>query len=286
MSVAPVQLTLGDADADYAAFLDKFKPKKTTDDCYTPPRVYEVVADYVARRFGRDRSAFVRPFWPGGDYQRVEYPEGCTVVDNPPFSIITPIVEWYASHRVPFFLFAPYLPNLGIARRRRDVTHLFAPVSVRYENGAEVATAFVHNLSPEIAAEADPELRRAIQAADDAGRSEARRNLPRYVFPPEVQTSSSLGYLANHGVACSIPRAACAPIGALDAMRLAGGKSVFGTGLLLSSSLASEVDRLRAEAAARPIDSPPGVEVQSAERVWQLSDRERRMVDMLDRAAT
>ena len=26
---------------DYAGFVEKFKPKKTTDDCYTPPAVYE-----------------------------------------------------------------------------------------------------------------------------------------------------------------------------------------------------------------------------------------------------
>ncbi len=38
MSTSPVQLTLGDADAEYSAFLEKFKPRNTTDDCYTPPR--------------------------------------------------------------------------------------------------------------------------------------------------------------------------------------------------------------------------------------------------------
>ena len=26
--------------ADYEGFVDKFKPKKTTDDCYTPAEVY------------------------------------------------------------------------------------------------------------------------------------------------------------------------------------------------------------------------------------------------------
>lgn len=25
---------------DYKAFVDKFKPKKTTDDCYTPQHIY------------------------------------------------------------------------------------------------------------------------------------------------------------------------------------------------------------------------------------------------------
>lgn len=28
---------------DYEGFVEKFKPKKTTDDCYTPPEIYEAV---------------------------------------------------------------------------------------------------------------------------------------------------------------------------------------------------------------------------------------------------
>ncbi len=32
---------------DYDGFVEKFKPKKTTDDCYTPPEVMEVVNSYV-----------------------------------------------------------------------------------------------------------------------------------------------------------------------------------------------------------------------------------------------
>ena len=28
---------------DYDGFVEKFKPKKTTDDCYTPPAVYDYV---------------------------------------------------------------------------------------------------------------------------------------------------------------------------------------------------------------------------------------------------
>jgi hypothetical protein len=30
-------------ELEYEAFVDKFKPKKTTDDCYTPPDVYDTV---------------------------------------------------------------------------------------------------------------------------------------------------------------------------------------------------------------------------------------------------
>ena len=54
--------------------------KKTTDDCYTPPEVYAVVLDYVRERWGVEESDVVRPFWPGGDYEAFEYPEGCVVV--------------------------------------------------------------------------------------------------------------------------------------------------------------------------------------------------------------
>ena len=78
---------------DYDGFCEKFKPKKTTDDCYTPPAVYDAVLDYVNRNVtpleGRE---VVRPFWPGGDYERHEYPKGCIVIDNPPFSITAQIV--------------------------------------------------------------------------------------------------------------------------------------------------------------------------------------------------
>ena len=59
---------------DYDGFVEKFKPKKTTDDCYTPPEVYEVVADYVSERFGVDRADMVRPFYPGGDFESFDYP--------------------------------------------------------------------------------------------------------------------------------------------------------------------------------------------------------------------
>lgn len=29
----------------YEKFVEKFKPKKTTDDCYTPPEVYKLIKD-------------------------------------------------------------------------------------------------------------------------------------------------------------------------------------------------------------------------------------------------
>lgn len=42
----------------YEEFVDKFKPKKTTDDCYTPGAIYEVVKDWAIKEmdWGEDDS--------------------------------------------------------------------------------------------------------------------------------------------------------------------------------------------------------------------------------------
>lgn len=97
----------------YEEFVEKFKPKKTTDDCYTPPEVYKVIKDWVCRRYGIDPEKIIRPFWPGADYQAMEYQGGCVVVDNPPFSILSKICEYYLDRGIPFFLFAPSLTCLS-----------------------------------------------------------------------------------------------------------------------------------------------------------------------------
>ena len=48
----------------YEQFVEKFEPKKTTDDCYTPPLVYEAVKGWACREYGIDPARVVRPFWP------------------------------------------------------------------------------------------------------------------------------------------------------------------------------------------------------------------------------
>ena len=138
--MAGEQLTFADESDDYRAFVEKFKPKKTTDDCYTPPEIYEVVLDWVVARYGIKRDGVMRPFWPGGDYEREEYPAGCTVVDNPPFSILSKICSFYMERSIKFFLFAPSLTALGAAGRRYvlDTNHIIPHGSITYENGAVV----------------------------------------------------------------------------------------------------------------------------------------------------
>lgn len=51
----------------YEDFVDKFKPKKTTDDCYTPPIVYDAVLDWARHHLDIVGRPVVRPFlsWRG-----------------------------------------------------------------------------------------------------------------------------------------------------------------------------------------------------------------------------
>ena len=51
--------------------------------------------DYVRGRWSIEEADVVRPFWPYGDFEAFEYPEGCVVVDNPSFSILARIQDFY-----------------------------------------------------------------------------------------------------------------------------------------------------------------------------------------------
>lgn len=250
---------------DYEGFVEKFKPKKTTDDCFTPPEIMEVVNAYVAERWGLDPGTFVRPFWPGGDYERFDYPEGCAVVDNPPFSIGTKIQEFYLNAGIPFFLFAPSLTILS-GRRCMDLCHIVCDANIVYENGAVVRTGFVTNLEQDNVLEADPALGDAIKEACRRLRREKVSAQPKYDYPMEVVTSARAQWYAAHHTPYRVRKADAARIAALDGQR-AVGKSIFGCGLLLSERAAAE--RAAAERAAA--------------RRWELSERERKMSRMLGR---
>jgi hypothetical protein len=270
---------------DYFDFVEKFKLQKTTDDCYTPTNVYEAVKNWVFLRYGLpEGTEIIRPFWPGANYETADYPDGCVVIDNPPFSIMAQIVDFYNKNHVRYFLFAPYLSNIGIGRGL-GCCHVIAPWRVRYENGAEVATSFVTNLDPEIIAEAAPDLRALIGKADNANRAMVSKPLPKYDYPDAVLTSTALGYLATHGTVFKVKRGECAFIRKLDEQ---GDRAIFGGGLLLSERAAAEraaAERVAAErAAAERVAAERVAAERAAERKWQLSPREREIQRMIVRA--
>ena len=162
---------------DYDGFVEKFKPKKTTDDCYTPEIVYNAIADWVANEYNLDKSVFFFFFYPGGDYERFDYGNKI-VVDNPPFSILSQIIKFYVDKGIKFFLFAP---TLVLCRYGDYCTVLPIGGDVTYENGAVVNTSFATNLEPhEIRARTPPTLYKAVDEANKINTQKDKKSLPKY----------------------------------------------------------------------------------------------------------
>lgn len=92
-----------------------------------------------SRSLRHRRMTVVRPFYPGGDYESLVYPDNCVVIDNPPFSIVSQIVRFYLKRGIKFFLFAPHLTLFSADL---DCTRIVCGAAIVYENGAKVNTSF------------------------------------------------------------------------------------------------------------------------------------------------
>lgn len=235
------QATFADSSAEYAAFEKKFlRHVKNTDDCYTPRAVYDVVLVWVLRRYQIVRDAqIVRPFYPGGDYEAFDYPPGCVVIDNPPFSRLRAIVRFYSIRGIKFFLFCPALTAFRECSRDLHTGVVIASgAHIIYDNGAFVRTAFCTNLSSNIL-EVSPELGEMIKSV-------VRRKASRSVVRRSVQWPD--GAICSVAAICairsplSVKFSEAAPIERLDNY----GK-LFGGGLLLAPSAVERVKAFREE---------------------------------------
>lgn len=260
---------------DYEGFVEKFKPKKTTDDCYTPPAVYEAVKDWVDKHImPLEGVRIVRPFYPGGDYEHAEYPEGCVVLDNPPFSMLAKICRFYNGRGIKYFLFAPGLTLFSAAPEESFVVIHHQPT---YENGAKVNTGFRTNIlggDPRIIVAGS--LSHAIEAADKASR--AVINPPKIGHPLEVVTSAMLRRSA-HYTDWTIPAAECHQIRKCD--NHPEGR-LFGDGFLISERAAME--RAAMERAAMERAAMERAERERKHVSYGLSDRELEIVRGLGNA--
>ena len=238
---------IDEGDEEYQAFLEKFVPKKTTDDCYTPELVYDAVAKWVAEEYHVAPRHFVRPFYPGGDYQAFDYLPDAIVVDNPPFSILSEIIRFYMKRGIRFFLFGPTL-TLFSSSSSSLVTAIPTAATVVYENGASVNTSFITNLEdPSIRLRSAPTLYRAVTAAVEETLRAKRVELPKYAYPDNVVTSAFVARLSRYGIDFSVSRAESVSIDALDAQKEQG-RAIYGKGYLVSERAAAE--RAAAERAA------------------------------------
>lgn len=273
---------------EYQDFVEKFEPKRTTDDCYTPDLVYEAVVQYCEDQYGLNRSNFVRPFYPGGDYQHEAYPQGCVVVDNPPFSIESEIVRFYIARGIKFFLFAPALTLFtgGSA----ECTALPVGARITYENGAVVPTSFLTNLDPaHIRVRTAPKLYQMLDKANSENLDAGKKNIPKYTYPDEVITAALVQRWSKYGVDFKARSDECERISALDAQKECG-KAIFGNGYILSGSAATRRAKAEEEAVAKAEKAAAEAVAAAEERAagiiagaiaWQLSDREREIVRRL-----
>lgn len=246
---------------DYAGFVEKFKPKKTTDDCYTPEAVYDVVVRYVGRHIDLSGLNIVRPFYPGGDYEAVEYTAKDIVIDNPPFSILSKIVRFFNANGVRYFLFAPHLTLFSGGKQ---CTMIVAGANITYNNGAVVSTSFITNTFGDGAIMTAPELCREIKEAC----KQSDKRLPKYVYPKTVLKVSDLDILNRNGVEIAIPRKSLYYTSKLNSQSKT---NIYGGGYLLSRSEAARLEAARLEAARL-----------EAATVWALSPEEEAIVDSLE----
>lgn len=259
---------IDETDPEYQAFIEKFKPKKTTDDCYTPEYIYDAVATFVCEEFGLKRSQFKRPFYPGGDYQKEKYEVGEVVVDNPPFSIISEIVSFYSERKIPFFLFAPTL-TLFTGNASKHCTFLPLGVTITYGNGAVVNSSFVTNLYPsDIILYNAPKLYKLVKEAEEKAKDERNKRVAKYRYDDHLLFSHQIDKISEAGLEFTLHRDECALLSKLDCQSEMG-KAMFGKAFLLNDKKTDEFVALKKEAEALK---------KEAERkrtiVWDFSERE------------
>jgi len=261
-----------DLFSDHDAFVEKFEVKKTTDDCYTPPDIFNIILDYVNKNCDTQGKQIIRPFYPGGDFEQIEYPDNCVIIDNPPFSMISKIARFYIARNIPFFLFAPHLTLFS---SDIDCTHIVCACDIIYDNGATVKTSFLSNMFGNA---------KVIGAADLLQRfkdyNEGKKvNLPKYVYPNEVLTVSMVSCIIERGISLRIDKGDTAHCRGLDSQKTHK-KGIFGSGFLLSEKAAAEKAAAEKAAAEKAAAEKAAAEKENV-IVWELSAKERKIIDSL-----
>ena len=224
---------------NYDAFLDKFDVKKTTDDCYTPKEVMDIILNYVNEKYPLENKQIIRPFFPGGDYENINYPYNAVVIDNPPFSIITKICKYYIERNIKFFLFCPHLTAFS---SNIDATHIIASADITYENNATIKTAFVSNLYNDLKIIGDANLHLKFKELQEKNKV----NLPKYEYPEHIVTVSKVAYCVEKGINIQFEKKDLKHYRGMDSQKKHG-KALFGSRFIASNKAAA------AQAAAQAV---------------------------------
>lgn len=248
---------------DYEGFLDKFEVKKTTDDCYTPDNIYKLILDYVKSKIDLSELKIIRPFYPDGDFENIDYPKDCIVIDNPPFSIISKIVRFYIDNDIKFFLFAPHLTLFSANLR---CTAIVSGCDIVYENGATVKTSFLSNLFGDIRIMTAPELYNGVNKINN----NKKVNLPKYEYPNNILTVSQAQKIVEGNINWEVSFNQCKHIYQLESQKKHK-KTLFGSGFLLSEKVAAE------KVAAEKVVAEKEIKI-----IWELSHKELEIIKSLD----
>lgn len=240
----PIYLTKGGGIKpikDYDTWFNNLRGNvKTSDDVFTIPLVYEEVLKYINEKIiPIDSIEIQRPFYPGGDYQKdaETYNEKSVVIDNPPFSISSEILDFYIKNNIKFFIFTNGLTIFHYLNR--DV-HLLCPyANIEYDNGAKINTCFIHNLLPK-GVTIGGELRRRLKNLSKINKKERNK----YAYPNEVLSVSQSSELANrinydHTVT-NYRAVSCLNVNGKQ-------RRVFCKAMILSKSEQEKIDKIRAE---------------------------------------
>ena len=265
---------LDEDDPEYQEFVKKFEAKRTTDDCYTPDVVYDAVADWVASEYNVSRANFVRPFYPGGDYQKEKYKTTDIVVDNPPFSIMSEILKFYKANGIKFFLFGPHLTLFS--NTSADFTCLPIGVPVTYKNGANVNTSFITNMEPEeIRFRSEPRLYAAVKAATMEYRKEISNKQADYAYDKHLFLTSHLCTMSLLGYDFKVTREESELISKLHSQE---GKdtAIFGHAYIVSEAAYQRRMEFEKERAQREAEKLLERAKQKEEQttIWPMSDVE------------
>ena len=229
----------------YEEFVAKFKKNapKTTDDCYTPQPVYEVVKEYALKPAGltEETCTPVRPFYPGGDYRNYDYPADAYVIDNPPFSILSKIRRFYMERGIKYFLFAPSLtcinPNI-------DDTIICANSDIIFSNGAILKVSFATNAANrEFRLITAPALKKRLEEIfqhDKKIYGKETKKLKSYIHPKNTFTARDIALTSRTDFFIRRTESRC--------VCKIGSHEKFGGAYLLSDRAAAELEKARAAA--------------------------------------
>lgn len=232
----------------YEEFVEKFKPKKTTDDCYTPPEIYEVIKDFCVKEYGLNEADIIRPFKPCGDYKRENY-QGKVVVDNPPFSIMTEIINFYAKFGIKYFLFCSCLTAPLNVLYKTKGQFLNIGVGITYENGAIIQTSFCTNLNNDnIFIKNYPNFKAEIERVNERLIQCKKKKITKIQHNDNVLTSALIKEIATAEFKVGFNQ-----IRPFNSEKIQGIKKLFGASFLISDEVAKAKAKAKAKAEAKAV---------------------------------